>query len=72
MVLGAIYPYTVLPIYHLDVTWFTGFLHLGCNLGVGKRAAVSCVALTVPWSKRVLIMTVSRRSILAPILNPSA
>lgn len=46
---------------------FTGFLHLGCNLGAGKMVAVSCVALTVSARKRVLFVMVSRRPFLAPV-----
>jgi hypothetical protein len=49
--------------------WFTVYPHLGRNLGAGKEIAVSCVALTVSWSKRVLFVTVSRRPFLAPVLN---
>jgi hypothetical protein len=52
--------------------WFTVHPHLERNLGAGKRVAVSCVALTVPWSKRVLFVTVSRRPFLAPVLNAFA
>jgi hypothetical protein len=52
--------------------WFTVYPHLGRNLGAGKEVAVSCVALTVPWSKRVLFVTVSRRPFLAPVLNALA
>jgi hypothetical protein len=59
----------VYPTVFLGHVRFTVLPHLGRNLGAGRKAAVSCVALTVPWSKRVLFVTVSRRPFLAPVPN---
>jgi hypothetical protein len=45
-------------------------LVLWCNLGAGKKVAVSCAWLTVQSYRRVLFVTVSRRPFLAARLLP--
>jgi hypothetical protein len=66
---GLIANKSILSLIGCSHVLFTVHPHLGRNLGAGKGVAVSCVALTVPCSKRVLFVTVSRRPFLAPTLN---